>query len=58
MMQGTCSPSHSLKDNMKGKTKELSGNKTSKASVTRKCLNKGFKIAQLKIIEVFAVMVG
>jgi hypothetical protein len=28
---------------------ELSGNKTIKASVTSKCLNKGFKIAQLNI---------
>ena len=44
-MQGTCSPCHSLKDNIKGKTNEWSGNKTRKASVTRKCLNKGIKIA-------------
>ena len=49
MTQGICSPSHSPNDNIRGKTNELSGIKTIKASVTRKCLNKGFKIAQLNI---------
>jgi hypothetical protein len=44
LTQGICSPSHSPNDNIKGKTNELSGNKTIKASVTRKCLNKYPKI--------------
>ena len=48
-MQVRYSLSHSLKDNIKGKANELTGNKTSRASVTRKCLNKGFKIAQPNI---------
>jgi exonuclease III len=49
LIQGICSPSYSPNDNIGGKTNELSGNKAIKASVTRKCLNKGFKIAQLNI---------
>ena len=41
----------------KGKTSEFQGNKTSKASITRKCLNEGFKIAQLHIRSIFKILI-
>ena len=48
MTQGI-SYTYSPNDNIRGKTNELSSNRKTKAKVTRKCLNKGFKIAQLNI---------